>query len=342
VLLATVLLVVGAALLALGGEMAVASAARLARLLGLPLFALGAVLFGIDLEGLGTAVFAAGQGHTAIASGEAFGTLLFVASFAFGVALLASREPVPSPRALMVLAPAVPIAAAGLSLYDGGVDRVEAVILLAAYAGYVGVVVADGRAVEERTSELEREAGLEPVAPDPGPDAPDDAEPTEPAPADDGTGPGPARGLRAGSTLARTVLGLGLLTAGAWALVAGGIRILDRTGLREGFVGVAIVAVLSGLDEVMLEVVPVRRGRPSLATGNLFGTIAAFPTAVLGIAALVRPLPADTTANLALIVGAALYALISAVFLLRGRAGRVLGAVLVLAFPAWLVAASQL
>ena len=100
--------------------------------------------------------------------------------------------------------------------------------------------------------------------------------------------------------------------------------------------------MLSGLDEVMLEVVPVRRGRPSLATGNLFGTIAAFPTAVLGIAALVRPLPADTTANLALIVGAALYALISAVFLLRGRVGRLLGGVLVLAFPVWLLAASRL
>ena len=53
-LLVTVLLVVGTALLAIGGEMAVASAARLARLVGLPLFALGAVLFGIDLEGVGT------------------------------------------------------------------------------------------------------------------------------------------------------------------------------------------------------------------------------------------------------------------------------------------------
>src|SRR5207249_3423248 len=104
------------------------------------------------------------------------------------------------------------------------------------------------------------------------------------------------------------VVGLAVLFGGAWLLVAGGIRIVVRTGLQAGFVGAAIVASLASLDEVLLEVLPVRRGRPELATGNLFGTLAAFTSLVPGIAALIRPLQVDGAAAVAFIAAAGLYA----------------------------------
>jgi cation:H+ antiporter len=304
VILATVLLLGGAVLVAAGAEGAVRWAGRLARSLGLPLFVLGAVVFGIDLEGLGAALVASGRGETGLATGTALGTVLFVGGFAFGAALLVAPAPVPSPGTVMAIAPALPLAGAGMALYDGVVGRLEGGMLVAIYAGYLAVVVSEGRAIRAATAERgEAEAAV-----------------------------ATSRTRALGATGAS----LACLWAGAWLLVQGGVRVLEGSGLRAGFVGVAVLATLAGLDEILLEVVPVRRGRPHLATGNLFGTVAAFPSAVLGLAALVHPLASDGPADLALVAGTALYAVTAAVFLLRGRAGRILGALLVAAYVAWL------
>jgi cation:H+ antiporter len=302
VILATVLLLGGAVLVAAGAEGAVRSAGRLAASLGLPLFALGAVLFGIDLEGLGAALVASGRGETGLATGTALGTVLFVGGFAFGAALLVAPKPVPSPGTLMAIAPALPLAGAGMALYDGLIGRLEGGMLVAIYAGYVALVVSEGRAIRAAA----RRDAL--------------------------AGATPSRMRSLGATAA-SLAGLWL---GAWLLVQGGVRVLEGSGLRAGFVGAAVVATLAGLDEILLEVVPVRRGRPHLATGNLFGTVAAFASAVLGLAALVHPLASDGPADLALVAGTALYAVTAAVFLLRGRAGRILGVLLVAAYVAWL------
>jgi cation:H+ antiporter len=302
VILATVLLLGGAALVAAGAEGAVRSAGRLAASLGLPLFVLGAVVFGIDLEGLGAALVASGRGETGLATGTALGTVLFVGGFAFGAALLVAPKPVPSPGTLMAIAPALPLAGAGMALYDGLIGRLEGGMLVAIYAGYVALVVSEGRAIRAAA----RRDAL--------------------------AGATPSRMRSLGATAA-SLAGLWL---GAWLLVQGGVRVLEGSGLRAGFVGAAVVATLAGLDEILLEVVPVRRGRPHLATGNLFGTVAAFASAVLGLAALVHPLASDGPADLALVAGTALYAVTAAVFLLRGRAGRILGVLLVAAYVAWL------
>ena len=308
-LVALALLAVGALLLYLGAEAAVRGAAALSRAFGLSAFVLGALLFGIDLEGLGTAIVAAGRGQTAIAAGEIFGTILFLYTAAFGVALLVSPRPLASPEPIMVLAPALPLALAALVLSNRVVDRIEGGLLVAVYGAYVVLVVVEGRLARGRAEEIEREAGHVP--------------------------------RRRPLLIAYMVGGLLLVSAGAWILLAGGTRLLQETQLAAGFVGAAIVGVLASLDEVLLEVLPVRRGAPELATGNLFGTLAAFTSGVLGIAALVRPLEVDGAGAVAFLAAAFVYAVVATAFLLRGRAGRVLGAGIVTFYAAWLVAASQ-
>ncbi|MDQ3991493.1 MAG: hypothetical protein M3245_04180, partial [Actinomycetota bacterium] len=122
---------------------------------------------------------------------------------------------------------------------------------------------------------------------------------------------------------------------------AGGTRLVEAAALTGGFVGAAVLGTLTSLDEVLLEVIPVRRGTPDLATGNLFGTIAAFTTAVPGVAALLRPLDVDSAGSLAYLAVAVLYAIIAMAFLLRGRAGRALGAFVLLTYLAWLAFAAS-
>jgi cation:H+ antiporter len=309
-LLALGLLAGGALLLYVGAEAAVRGAAGFARAVGIPAFVLGALLFGIDPEGLGTAMVASGRGQPSIAAGEIFGTILFLYSAAFGAALLVSRKPVESPTALMVLAPAGHLVIAALVISDRLVSRLEAGLLLVVYAAYVALVVEEGRMLRARAEEIQEEAREAPRS----------------------------RWLLAGFAVG----GLGLVYAGATVLVEGGTRFLAATGLAAGFVGAAVLGVLVSLDEVLLEVLPIRRGTPDLATGNLFGTMAAFCSGVLGIAALVRPMELDSASLLAFLGAAGLYAIVATVFLARGRAWKGLGLVVVGVYAVWLVSAGSL
>jgi len=303
---AVLLLLGGAAVLTAGAEAAIRGAGRLALDRGLSPFLLGALLFGVDVESLGAALIAAGRGQTSIAAGEAFGTIVFLFSAAFGAALLLSRSPIESPAPNMVLLPAAALAIGAVALSDSVVTRPEGFALVAVYVLYVNLVVRESRAARVAAERIEREAREGPGLPIP----------------------------------VLLVAGLALVYLGATVLVSGGVRILHRTSLSAGFVGAAVIGALASADEVLLEVLPVRRGMPDLATGNLFGTVAAFSTGVLGLAALVRPLEVDSAAASAFVAAAALYAVVATVFLARGRAGKLTGLVILAGYAGWIVWAS--
>jgi cation:H+ antiporter len=305
---AVLLLLVGAAILTVGAEAAIRGVGRLAEARRISPFVLGAVLFGIDIESLGAALIAAGRGQTSIAAGEVFGTVAFLFSAAFGVALLLAPRPVESPPVDMVLLPGVAIVVGAATLTDQVVSRPEGALLLVVYAAYLTMVLRQRRPVEVRAEEIVREAREGPRLP----------------------------------PVVLLVAGLGLVYAGATVLVEGGTRVLLRTSLAAGFVGSAIIGTLAALDEVLLEVLPVLRGMPELATGNLLGTVAAFTTGVLGLAALVRPLEVDSAASSALLAAAVLYAIVATAFLWRGRAGRWVGLTLIVMYALWLAYAVRL
>lgn len=301
--MATALLLLGGGALILyaGAEVALRGATAAARAAGIPAFVIGALLFGVDVEGLGAALTAAGRGATRIAAGEIFGTVLFLFAAAFGLALILAREPVPAPSGPMIAVPSLGVILCALAIADRYVTRMEGLLLLVAYALYVLFVLWERR-------------------PDPPVERPEGSD------------------LR--RSLIAALVGIGVVYLGAWMLVGGGSRLVALAGLSGGFVGAAIIGALASLDEVVIEVLPVRRGIPELATGNLFGTLAAFTTGVLGLASLVRPLDLDTAANLAFLALALLYAVVATVFFLRGRAGRVLGVVVLAFYGGWLVYAS--
>jgi cation:H+ antiporter len=300
-------LAAGALLLYVGAESAVRGATGLSRALRIPAFALGALLFGVDFEGLGAAVVAAGRGQTEIAAGESFGTILFLFSVALGAALLMARSPVPSPSPAMVALPALPVVACAIAISDRFVARWEGALLVMIYGAYVVLVILRGNGAGAR-----EEAGTSLDAP---------------------TGwTGPAL---------RTAGGLALVYVGATLVVTGGSRLVDVTTLSAGFVGAAVVGILVSLDEVLLEILPIRRGQPELATGNLFGTLAAFTTGVPGVAALVRPLVLDGAAAAAFLAAALLYFVVGTAFLARGRAGRLVGGTVLVIYAAWLALTSM-
>jgi cation:H+ antiporter len=309
VLTALLLLLSGAVVLTVGAGAAVKGVARFGRSHGISAFVLGAVLFGIDLESLGATLVASAKGQPALAAGTAIGTMAFLLGVGFGVALLVSKRPVEAPAATMTLVPVAGLVLAALALRDLEITRGEGFVLVAAYAAYLVLLFQNVHdpSVRARANELERET----------------SERRWPLP-----------------DWLLGLAGLGLVFVGATLLVNGGERILARSGLTAGFVGAAILGSLAAADEILLEVLPVRRGEFDLATGNLLGTVAAFSTGALGLAALIHPLIlAGAAVTVALIAVAVLYTVVATAFLVRGRAGKVVGASLLGLFAAWVVIA---
>jgi cation:H+ antiporter len=307
-LLAIGLLAAGTVVLTVGAEAAIRAAGRVTKARGISPFVLGAVLFGIDLESLGAAVIAAARDQTSIAAGEAFGTIVFLFGVGFGLALFLARGPVESPSRAMVLWPAATLVLGALAVADEAVTRYEAVSLVLAYVLYLWMVLREREPVEAVGEHVEREA----------------------------------EEMRRVPPVVLLIGGLALVYAGATMMVDGGIRILDRTGLAAGFVGAALIGGLASADEVLLAILPIRRGMTSLATGNLFGTVAAFSTLVLGLAALVRPLVVDSAAASAFLAASLLYTIVATAFLMRGRAGKLVGVALIVVYAAWLAFSSQI
>jgi cation:H+ antiporter len=303
------LLALGTVLLYAGAEAAIRGATSVARALRVPAFVLGALLFGIDLEGLSTAVGASAAGQPLLAAGEIFGSVLVVFSVAFGGALILAKRPLESPDVRMVLAPAIPLLAAGMVLADRYVGRLEGALLLGIYAGYVAAVVHEGRLARAQAEELEGDTGTR-------------------------------RSSR--RDMAGAIGGLLLLAVGSGLAVAGATRFVANAGLSEGFVGAAVLGVLVSLDEILLEVLPARRGAPDLAIGNLLGTLAAFCSGVLGVTALVRPLYVDSAGALAFLGAAFLYTVVATAFLARGKAGWGVGLFVLAFYAAWLVTVAEI
>jgi cation:H+ antiporter len=85
--------------------------------------------------------------------------------------------------------------------------------------------------------------------------------------------------------------GVALLTGGAHATVTGAADLGRAFGLTERVIGLTIVAAGTGLPEVVTSLVSSIRGRDDVAIGNVIGSNLFNVLGILGINALISPLP---------------------------------------------------
>lgn len=85
--------------------------------------------------------------------------------------------------------------------------------------------------------------------------------------------------------------GIALLLKGADFLVDGASRAASRMGISPLVIGLTIVSFGTSMPEVLVTMMSGIGGHPDLAIGNILGSNIANILLVLGIAALVRPLP---------------------------------------------------
>lgn len=90
---------------------------------------------------------------------------------------------------------------------------------------------------------------------------------------------------------------IGLFVGGKW-IVDGAISIASLLGMSETFIGLTVVAIGTSLPELVTSAVAARKGRADLAVGNVIGSNIFNLLWILGLSAIIRPLPFDVVNNM--------------------------------------------
>jgi len=251
------LFVLGLAGLFLGGGWLVRGAVALALKFRIPAFVVGATIvgFGTSTPELLVSVQAALGGVPGVAIGNVVGSntanilLILGLTAAFGPIATPWRE-VRGDMLWMLGAALITLPV----MLDGGVGRIDGVILMAALGVYLFISL--------RRSD---------------PDVP-------PLPVHDPI-------WRA---VALVLLGLVLLMVGARLLVDSATILARGLGVSEAVIGLTVVALGTSLPELATSVTAALRGQREIALGNVVGSNVFNILAILGITALITPIPVET------------------------------------------------
>ena len=137
-------------------------------------------------------------------------------------------------------------------------------------------------------------------------------------------------------SIAFAVAGLIVLMIGARLLVDSATEIARTYGVSEAVIGLTIVAVGTSLPELATAIVAAMRRHPELAVGNILGSNVFNILGILGITALVTPIPVEARfagLDMALALASALAMLAFAV--LGGRIGRIGGGALLAGYAGY-------
>lgn len=263
------LILLGLLLLAGGGEALVRGATAIARLAGVTPAVIGltVVAMGTSLPELVVSVLAALDGRPDIAIGNVVGSNIFNIVGVLGITAVITAIPVTG-SAVRLEWPIMFLSSALLLLLarDGGIDRLEGGFLLAGIFVFAAYMIWVGR----------REvAGAE------------EAAFAEQATRRSVRSPAAELSLAIGAVVA----GLALLVLGGRTLVLGAVEIARLAGLSERVIGLTVVAIGTSMPEVAASVVAALRGRTDVAIANLIGSNIFNILGILGITALIQPVP---------------------------------------------------
>jgi cation:H+ antiporter len=94
---------------------------------------------------------------------------------------------------------------------------------------------------------------------------------------------------------------LGLFLGGKW-VVDGAIEISHYFGLSETFIGLTVVAIGTSLPELVTSAVAAKKGQADMAVGNVIGSNIFNILWILGISAVIRPIPFNVASNFDLLM----------------------------------------
>ncbi len=268
-ILPSLLVLLGLAVLAGGGEALVRGATTIARIAGLTPAVIGLTIVaaGTSLPELVVSILAALRGTPDIAVGNVVGSNIFNIGIVLGAAALVAPLTVHGAAVrlewpIMFLASWIGF----LLMRDFGLDRMEGgffVVALIVFMAYSVYIARHEVSPEEQTDYASETAGrsLHP------------------------------RTRELGLSILAVVIGSGLLVLGGKFLVDGSVAIARQAGMTERVIGLTIVAMGTSAPELAASLVAAYRGRTELALANIIGSNIFNILGILGVTALVHPIP---------------------------------------------------
>ncbi len=254
----------GLVLLSLGAEALVAGAVTIARRFSMPPLLIGLTIvgFGTSLPELLVSVKAALDRSPDIAIGNVVGSnianILLIVGLAAIIAPVAARFLAYRRDLVIMLAASVLLLAIG---WWGGIGRLAGAVMLGGLVAYLVYTarsgMADGCEAQEDTLPAWRRSF--PVA------------------------------------IGSVLLGLGGLFLGANWLVESAIEISRTFGMSEATIGLTIVAVGTSLPELATSVAAAIRRHADVALGNVIGSNIFNILGILGVTALISPVPVSSS-----------------------------------------------
>lgn len=94
---------------------------------------------------------------------------------------------------------------------------------------------------------------------------------------------------------------LGLVIGGKW-IVDGAVKIAEIFNISQSLIGLTIVAIGTSLPELATSAIAVYKKQSDIAIGNIVGSNIFNIFWILGVSAIIRPLPFNTSSNLDIIM----------------------------------------
>ena len=280
----------GIALLIYSVEKFIENLTKSALVLGVSTFILAVIFAGMDFENWAFGIASVVAKLPGVAIGSAMGSALFLMGGSLALAGFLTPFETKVPKLYLILMMVSPLILLGC-LLDGALVRIEGAGLLTAFGLIIFYICRKEKSaeylrdqeVEEAAGEIGRRKWLYPA-------------------------------LMVAFTLG-IILGSELAVWGARGIVHG-------LGLNETIFGMTIVGSVMSLEEVLLIVEPVRKGRVNIAIGNIVGSLIFFSTGNIGLLALTRSFSVEN--SVVSFYWPYLFAtmLLVGLFLLRGKVRR--------------------
>lgn len=265
------LLLLGFAVLVVGGELLVKGASALSERMGISPMVIGltVVAIGSSLPELAVGIDAAVRGSPGLVTGNIVGTNIVNLLLILGIA--AALQPILTGRQMMRLdLPAVAVVATLLFLLSlgGSLSWPAGVLLIVVGVVYTGTILWYTK--RSRAQELSRQVKQH---------------------RDESTGTATVtKGWRrAALDTVYLTGGIALVILGADWLVTGAVDIATELGVSDVLIGLTIVAIGTSAPELVTTVVATMRGQASMAVGNLIGSSVYNIVFILGATVIVAP-----------------------------------------------------
>ena len=308
-----ILIIAGIALVVLGADWLVDGASSIARRLGVSDFVIGLTIvgFGTSCPELVVSLTGAIKGLSDVAVGNVIGSNIFNSLLILGLTALISpvavslqnkRRDIPVMLLVTFVMVFCGMSHTILGLGDSdGLSRVEGIIFLLLFAGYIFFSFkTDRREVEEN-------------------------------------GDTPVRGMWAAVGL--VLLGLAALVAGGHLGVNYGVELARRLGVSEKFIAITLLAGGTSLPELATCIAAAIKRRDQMALGNILGSNVFNILLILGCSAVVRPVSfaGVDLVDICALAGSAVLIWLSSYSFKKDRVDRYEGVLFLVAFIAYYV-----